>query len=130
MREIANILLEKLDRLTVIVTSYHNHNPCPDAMEVIGLLRFGTAEQCMKLSEVIRSIQKFNLTYMAFITMVSSKKERSVLKFSFKRIEDDSTANAKLMDDARKLVHEFEKKIKEEELPRISEAMQNSELAC
>lgn len=84
----------------------------------------------MKLSEVIRSIQKFNLTYMAFITMVSSKKERSVLKFSFKRIEDDSTANAKLMDDARKLVHEFEKKIKEEELPRISEAMQNSELAC
>jgi hypothetical protein len=128
MREMANIFLEKLDRLTVIVTSFHNQNPCPDAMEIIGLLRFGTAEQCMKLSEVISSVQKFTLTYMAFITMLSNKKERSVLKFSFKRVEDDATAIAKLMDEARKLVLEFGKKVKEEELPRIMEAMKNSEL--
>lgn len=60
--------------------------------------------------------------------MLSNKKEKSVLKFSIKRVADDATALAAQMGEARKMIHEFEKKIKEEELPKITEAMKKSRL--
>ncbi|EKM79554.1 hypothetical protein AGABI1DRAFT_114088 [Agaricus bisporus var. burnettii JB137-S8] len=58
--------------------------------------------------------------------MLSNKKEKSVLKFSIKRVADDATALAAQMGEARKMIHEFEKKIKEEELPKITEAMKKN----